>query len=160
MIKLYRYLKYYKKEVIFGPFFKLLEAILELLIPFVMTKYIMAHMDKGPSFILYSGFILILIGLIGLFFSLCCQRMASRASQGFGTRVRHDLFKHIQSLSYKELDKIAASSLLMRMSDDINQVQTSVAMLIRLVVRAPFLVVGGIVMSYITTKNKIGRAHV
>jgi ATP-binding cassette subfamily B multidrug efflux pump len=153
MFKLYRYLKYYKKEVIFGPMFKLFEAILELLVPFVMTKVIMTNMEKGPSFIFTSGLFLVGLGIVGLASSLCCQRLACRASQGYGTRLRRDLYKHIQSLSYKELDELGSSSLINRLSTDINQMQTSVAMLIRLVVRAPFLVIGAIVMSYFTTKD-------
>ena len=88
-----------------------------------------------------------MLGLVGLASSLTCQTFASRASQGVGTDLRRELFHHINTLSYRELDRFGTPSLITRMTGDINQMQTAVAMLIRLVVRAPFLVIGAVVMA-------------
>ena len=155
MFKLYKkYLKKYKKHIIFGPMFKLVEAIFELLVPIIIANIIdnglnsnMSVSDK-TNFIIKNGCLLLLFAVIGLCSTIVCQFLASRASQGFGTELRNDLFKHINTLSFKELDQITASSLLTRMNSDINNVQVSIAMLIRLVVRAPFLVIGATVLSF------------
>ena len=155
MFKLYKkYLKKYKKHIIFGPMFKLVEAIFELLVPIIIANIIdnglnsnMSVSDK-TNFIIKNGCLLLVFAVIGLCSTIVCQFLASRASQGFGTELRNDLFKHINTLSFKELDQITASSLLTRMNSDINNVQVSIAMLIRLVVRAPFLVIGATVLSF------------
>ncbi len=163
MIKLYKkYLKKYKLHVIFGPIFKLVEAIFELLVPFVIKDIInnginnnLLTSEEKISFILRQGGILLIFALVGLSSTLVCQFFASRASQGVGTSIRNDLYAHINTLSYKELDSFSVSSLLTRMNADINNVQQSVAMLIRLVVRAPFLVIGATILSF-TISYKAG----
>ncbi len=155
MFKLYKkYLKYYKKEVILGPMFKLIEAIFELIVPLIMASII----DKGvknldSAYVWKMGGILVLAAAIGLCSTLVCQYFACQASQGVGTRLRNDLYEHINSLSFKEIDEFKISSLMTRMTNDINQVQTSVAMLIRLVVRAPFIVIGATLMSFFISKS-------
>lgn len=156
MFKLYKkYLKKYKKHVILGPIFKLVEAIFELLVPLVIARMINEGLkndlltdSEKIAFILKNGGLLFLFAVIGLCSTLVCQFFASRASQGFGTALRDDLYIHINSLSFKELDQFGASSLLTRMNSDINNLQQSVAMLIRLVVRAPFLVIGATILSF------------
>lgn len=148
MLKLARYLKYFKREVIIGPFFKLLEAIFELIVPLVMASIIDVGIKNGDrAYVLQKGGIMLLLGVMGLIFALICQYSAARASQGYGTMVRNDLFKHINSLSYQELDKLGTNHLITVITNDVNQMQLAVAMLIRLVVRAPFLVIGAIVMA-------------
>lgn len=148
MRRLARYLKYFKKEIIFGPFFKLLEAIFELIVPLVMASIIDVGIKTGDkAFILQKGGIILLLGLAGLIFALICQYSAAKASQGVGTMLRNDLFVHISSLSHGEIDKIGTNSLITRITNDVNQMQVAVAMLIRLVVRAPFLVIGATVMA-------------
>lgn len=151
MLKLYsKYLQGFKKEVILGPLFKLIEAIFELIVPIVMAKIIdVGIANKDTSYVLKMGIIMVLLGVIGLCCAFTCQYFAAKASQGFGTVVRNDLFSHINSLSHAEIDKIGTPSLITRMTNDVNQLQQSVAMLIRLVVRAPFLVVGATVMSFL-----------
>ena len=132
MLKLVKYLKKYRKNVILGPIFKLTEAVFELIVPLVMAKIIdigIAHKDSG--YIWKMGGVLVLLGVCGLGFALICQYVASVASQGFGTELRRELYHHINTLT-----------------SDINQLQVAVAMLIRLVVRAPFLVIGSTIMAF------------
>lgn len=148
MLRLSRYLKYYKKEVIIGPLFKWLEAVFELIVPLVMAKIIdVGVKNSDQAYVLKMGGLMVLLGFTGLCFALICQYSASKASQGIGTIMRNDLFSHIGTLSHKELDMIGTNSLVTRITNDVNQMQTAVAMLIRLVVRAPFLVVGATVMA-------------
>ncbi len=148
MRQLARYLKYFKAEVTIGPIFKFLEAVFELIVPLVMASIIDQGIKNGDrTFVLERGGIILLLGFMGLIFALICQYCAARASQGFGTRVRNDLFEHINSLSHKELDKLGTNSLITVITNDVNQLQLAVAMLIRLVVRAPFLVIGAIAMA-------------
>lgn len=148
MIKLAHYLKHYKKQVIIGPFFKLLEAIFELIVPLVMASIIdVGIKNSDVPYIIRMGGIMIFLGFMGLIFALICQYNASIASQGVGTLLRADLFEHINSLTYKELDKFGTNSLITRITNDVNQLQLAVAMLIRLVIRAPFLVIGSIIMA-------------
>lgn len=142
------YLKSYKKEMILGPLFKLIEAIFELIVPLIMAAII----DQGIKghdmpLILRYGIILFILAGVGLASSLTCQYFAARASQGFGTDLRNAMFAHIQSLSYTEIDQIGTPSLITRSNNDINQLQIAVAMLIRLALRAPFLVIGSCVMA-------------
>ncbi len=149
MFKLARYLKKYKLQVILGPIFKLTEAVFELIVPLVMAGIIdngIGQNDEG--YIFRSGGLLILLGVLGLGFALICQYMASVASQGFGTELRRELFAHINILSHSEIDEFGTASLITRLTSDINQLQVAVAMLIRLVVRAPFLVIGSAIMSF------------
>ncbi len=148
MFKLKRFLKNYKLQLILGPICKLIEAIFELLIPIITADII----DNGVRnndimYVLEKGALMIILGALGLGFALVCQKSASIASQGFGTELRSAMFRHINSLSHNELDKIGTPSLITRMTNDINQLQLAVAMLIRLVIRAPFLVIGAMVMA-------------
>lgn len=148
MFKLARYLKHFKKEVILGPLFKLMEAIFELIVPLVMARIIDVGIATGDTgYILRMGGLMVLLGVAGLGFALTCQYFAARASQGFGTILRNDLFRHIHSFSHREIDKFGTPSLITRITNDINQLQVAVAMLIRLVIRAPFLIVGSAVMA-------------
>ena len=148
MKRLARFLKKYRFQVIAGPVFKLIEAIFELIVPLVMADMIDVGVAQGNiQYIWQRGGVLLLLGVVGLASSLTCQTLASRASQGVGTDLRRELFHHINTLSYRELDHFGTPSLITRMTGDINQMQTAVAMLIRLVVRAPFLVIGAVVMA-------------
>lgn len=149
MLRLARYLKEFKLNVTIGPLCKLTEAIFELIVPLVMAEMIDVGIKNGDrDYILRHGVTLVILAVCGLAFALVCQYMASVASQGVGTRLRGDLYKHINTLSYKELDKLGTAALVTRISNDVNQVQTAVAMLIRLVVRAPFLVIGATIMAF------------
>ncbi len=148
MFQLTRYLKGFKRELIIGPTFKLTEAIFELIVPLVVAKIINVGIaSRNIGYVLGHGAIVVLLGLTGLGCALVCQYLASRASQGFGTVVRNELFAHINSFSHAEIDRFGAPSLITRLTNDINQLQVAVAMLIRLVVRAPFLVVGSAIMA-------------
>lgn len=149
MFRLFKYLKKYKFEAIFGPIFKLTEAIFELIVPIVSAKIIDVGVNGngGVEYIIKMGIVMVLLGFFGLGFSLCCQYLASKASQGVGTDLRNDLFKKIQSFSHKEIDFFGTSTLTTRMVSDINQIQTGVAMLIRLAIRVPCLIVGATIMA-------------
>lgn len=144
-----RYLGGFKKELIIGPAAKLIEAIFELIVPLIMAEIIDEGINggAGKEYIFKMGGLMILMGVFGLCSTLVCQYLASRASQGVGTIIRNDLFRHIGTFSHAELDKFGTPSLITRITNDVNQVQSAVAMLIRLVVRAPFLVVGAAVMA-------------
>lgn len=149
MRKLVKYLKKYKKNVILGPIFKLTEAVFELIVPLVMAQIIdVGIANKDSGYIWQMGGVLVLLGVCGLAFALICQYMASIASQGFGTELRRELYHHINTLSHKEVDEFGTPSLITRLTSDINQLQVAVAMLIRLVVRAPFLVIGSTIMAF------------
>lgn len=149
MLKLTKYLKKYRVQVILGPAFKLIEAIFELIVPLVMAQIIdIGIKNNDTDYVWKMGIVLILLGVFGLGFTLICQYMASKASQGFGTVLRRELFHHINGLSHSELDEIGTSSLITRLTSDVNQLQVAVAMLIRLVVRAPFLVIGSTIMAF------------
>lgn len=149
MIKLARYLKKYLPHVTIGPACKLVEAVFELIVPLVMANIIDVGIANGDTdYIVRNGIILVILALCGLSFTLVCQYMASNASQGVGTNLRSDLYRHINTLSHKELDKLGTAALVTRVSNDVNAVQTAVAMLIRLVIRAPFLVIGATIMSF------------
>lgn len=142
-----QYLKNYKVQCILGPLFKWIEAALELLVPLVMADIIDVGVAAGDiGYVLRGGGIMLAMGAVGFGCALFCQRSASIASQGFGTNVRNALFRHINTLSYRELDRIGSASLVNRVVNDVNQMQSAVAMIIRLVVRAPFIVVGSIVL--------------
>lgn len=148
MFKLLPYLKNYKKQVVIGPIFKLLEAIFELMVPLVMAKIIDIGVKNGDyGYVIKSGFTLLILGFLGLFCALVCQYSAAKASQGFGTDLRNDLFSHINSLSHSEIDMIGTSSLITRLTNDVNQLQLAVAMFIRLAFRAPFIIIGSAVMA-------------
>ena len=150
MQKLAKYLKNYRKEVILGPIFKLTEAVLELIVPLIMANIIDIGIKNNDSeYVWHMGGVMILLAAIGLTCALICQFFAAKASQGFGTDLRNKMFAHIGSLSHAEIDKLGTPSLVTRITNDINQLQVAVAMLIRLVIRAPFLVIGATVMAVI-----------
>lgn len=150
MFKLTRFLKDYKKQVFLGPFFKLCEAIQELLLPFLMKELIDKGIASGDTgYIIRMGVLMLFTTILGLACALVCQYYASIASQGSGTALRNALFKKIQSFSGSEMDKFGSASLLNRVTNDTVQLQYAVAMLIRLVIRAPFLCIGGLVMAMI-----------
>lgn len=144
-----KYLGAFKKELIIGPAAKLTEAIFELIVPLIMADIIDTGINGGAGkpYIYRMGGIMVLLGVLGLCCALVCQYLASRASQGVGTVIRNDLFRHINTFSHAELDRFGTPSLITRITGDVNQVQSAVAMLIRLVVRAPFLVIGAAVMA-------------
>jgi len=148
MRKLLEPLKSYKLHLIVGPFFKLIEAILELMIPTLMVYVIDNGVkNKDTGYIIRMGFVMLLIAAIGLCSALICQYFASLASQGYGAALRKKLFSHINGLSYKELDTLGTSSLVNRITNDVNVLQQAVAMFIRLVIRAPFICIGSVVMA-------------
>ncbi len=150
MSNLYPYLRKYKKHLILGPIFKLLEAIFELIVPFVMAELIDNGINgNNKTHIWQMGGVLVLLAVVGLASALFCQYVASRCSQGFGTELRNVLFYHINNLSMSNSDEYGVSSMVTRFNSDINQVQLGVAMLIRLAIRAPFLVIGATVSAII-----------
>lgn len=149
MFQLIPYLKGYKKESVIGPLFKLLEACFELIVPLVMAKIIDVGIEnRDMPYILKMGGVLILLGVIGLACSLTAQYFAAKAAVGFGTELRHDLFRHISTLSYQEIDQVGSATLVTRMTSDINQVQSGVNLVLRLFLRSPFIVVGAVVMAF------------
>ena len=149
MFKLRRFLDNYKKEVIIGPLCKLFEAILELLVPLVMANIIDVGINElhDAGYVLKMGGLMVLLAAVGLTSALFCQYFASKASQGAGTAIRSALFRHINTLSHAELDRLGTPSLITRITNDTNQVQQNIAMMIRLLTRAPFIVVGSLVMA-------------
>lgn len=148
---LWQYLKPYKKQLIVGPAFKLTEAILEILVPTIMAKYLIdiGIKNADSAYIFKTGALMLALAVIGLGCALICQYNASVASQGFGTKLRSAVYEKITSLSFKQLDRFGSSTLLNRITGDINVLQQSVAMIIRLVIRAPFIVLGSFVMASI-----------
>ncbi len=150
MKELISYLKPYKKQCIIGPLCKWIEALLELILPTIMAFMIDQGVLKHDQTIVYTyGILMILMVLIGFGFSLVCQYQASLASQGFGTDMRNTLFQRIMRFSFEDLDRFPPATLLMRIGNDVDQVQLAVAMLIRLAVRAPFIVIGAVIMAMI-----------
>lgn len=142
-------MKNYKKESLLGPFFKLVEVVFELMVPIVMASLI----DKGIGmqnceYILKMFAVLILFGVCGLAASISAQYFAAKAATGFAKEVKHALFEHIQTLSFAEMDKLGVSSLITRMTSDMNQVQTGVNITLRLLLRSPFVVFGAMIMAF------------
>ena len=147
--KILRYLKDYRKESILAPLFKMLEASFELLIPLVVAAIIDQGIpNRDNSYIIQMCIIMIVLGIIGLTCSLTAQYFSARAAVGFATKLRHALFSHIQSLSFTEMDTIGTSTLITRMTSDVNQVQSCVNMVLRLFLRSPFIVLGAMVMAF------------
>ncbi len=150
MKKLLIYLKDYKKETVLAPLFKMLEATFELFVPFVMADIIDYGIGGADSgIVLRSGGILIALGLIGLLCSITAQYFAAKAAVGFSTKLKHALFQHIQSLSFTEIDTLGPSTLITRMTSDVNQVQNGVNMVLRLFLRSPFIVFGAMIMAFL-----------
>ncbi len=143
-----RYFPRYRRDILLGQSFKLVEAVLELFLPLVMASLIDEGVKTGERSVIFArGAQMLLIALIGLATALVCQVVASRASQNFGTELRGDVFRHLNTLSHADVDRFGTASLITRITADVNQLQYALAMLIRLVVRAPFLCVGSIVMA-------------
>ena len=146
---LLKYLRNYKKETVLAPLFKLLEASFELFVPLVMAAIIDHGIGQADGvYVLKMGGVLIALGLIGLVCSITAQYFAAKAATGFSTELRHELFEHIQKLSYTKMDTIGTSTLITRMTSDINQVQSGVNLVLRLFLRSPFIVFGAMVMAF------------
>lgn len=141
--------KSYRKQIILGPIFKLLEAIFELLLPLFMASLVDDGIQQGdwPA-VVKTAIWMLVITIVGLSCAMICQYFASVASQGFGTELRNQLMEKVNQLSHKELNDFGTDTLITRMTNDINQVQLALAMLIRLVVRAPFLSIGAVIMAF------------
>lgn len=149
MKKLLKYLSAYKKEAVLAPLFKMLEASFELLVPLVMAQIIDTGIkNQDLAYILKMGAVLVLLGVIGLACSLTAQYFAARAAVGFGAGVRRDLFRHINRLSYSEIDAQGTATLITRMTSDVNQVQSGVNLTLRLFLRSPFIVFGAMIMAF------------
>lgn len=149
MFKLLAYMKNYKKEAVLGPLFKLLEALLELLVPLVIAAVIDTGIAGGNrGYVIRMCLLLVGFGIVGLVFSITAQYFAAKASVGFVTKLRHALFDHIQGLSYTELDTIGTSTLITRMTSDMNQVQSGMNLTLRLLLRSPFVVFGAMIMAF------------
>ncbi|MCI7105531.1 MAG: ABC transporter ATP-binding protein/permease [Lachnobacterium sp.] len=149
MKKLLIYLKNYKKECVLAPLFKLLEASFELIVPLVMAAII----DRGITvsdrpYIFKMGGVLVLLAAVGLTCSITAQYFAAKAAVGFATKLRYSLFSHIETLSFSEMDTVGSSTLITRITSDINQVQSGVNMVLRLFLRSPFIVFGAMIMAF------------
>ena len=149
MGKLLVYLKDYKKESVLGPLFKLLEASFELIVPLVMAAIIDHGVADGDKpYIMKMCLVLVLLAVIGLTCSITAQYFAAKAAVGFSTGLRHALFEHIQKLSFSEMDTVGTSTLITRMTSDINQTQNGVNLVLRLFLRSPFIVFGAMIMAF------------
>ncbi|MEE0801480.1 MAG: ABC transporter ATP-binding protein [Gemmiger sp.] len=148
MRKILRFIKGYEKECIFAPLFKMLEACFELLVPLVVARIIDIGIRDGDApFIARQCGLLVLLAVVGLASSLTAQYFAAKAALGFGTALRSALFRHIDTLSYTELDGIGTPTLVTRMTSDVNQLQNGLNMTLRLLLRVPFIVIGALLMA-------------
>ena len=150
MFKLLKFIKGYRIRALLAPLFKMLEATFELLVPIVMVKLVdigIAGNNKG--YILKCGAVLIMLTIVGYLFSITAQYFAAKSAIGFGKELRKALFKHIMSLSYTEQDKSGASTLITRMTSDVNQAVSGVNMILRLFLRSPFIVFGAVIMAFL-----------
>lgn len=147
--KLLVHIKQYRKESLLGPLFKLMEALFELFVPLVIASIIDNGISGGDrAHVIRMCLVLVVLGIIGLCFSITAQYFAAKASVGFSKNLRHELFKHIESLSYSEIDQVGNSTLITRMTSDINQIQTGVNLTLRLLLRSPFVVFGAMIMAF------------
>ena len=147
MFKLIKYLKGYTAQSIIAPLFKFLEASFELIVPVVMAQIIdVGIKNQDKTYIYKMGFVLIILGILGLAAAITAQFFAAKASVGFGTALRRDFYRHLNSLSHAETDRLGAPTMITRITNDINQAQTGVNMFLRLFLRSPFIVIGSIVM--------------
>lgn len=155
MKKIIVYLKNYRKEAILGPLFKLFEAILELLIPLVVSNIINEGIknDRGTGYIFKMVAIMIVLGLIGLLCSITAQYFSAKAATGVSKELREKLFSKIQSFSYTEIDTIGASRMINEITADVNQVQNGVNLFLRLFLRSPFVVIGALIMAFIVSPS-------
>lgn len=149
MKKILYFLKDYKKESVIAPLFKMLEAIFELIVPLVVAQIIDTGIKNSDTgYIFQRCGILILLAVIGLVCATCAQFFAAKAAVGFATKLRSALFSHIQKLSFADLDEIGTSTLITRMTSDVNQLQSGVNMVLRLFMRSPFVVFGAMIMAF------------
>lgn len=149
MFKLLRFMKGYRKESILGPFFKMLEVVFELMAPLIVANIVdIGIKGDNTAYIFKMSLLLVLFGLIGLSSTLAAQFFAAKAAVGFASKVRFALFEHIGRLSYTELDTVGTSTLITRMTSDINQVQQGVNLTLRLFLRSPFIVFGALIMAF------------
>ena len=150
MFKLLKYLKEYKKEAILAPLFKMSEALLELFVPLIVSSLIDTGINGtgGKEYVIKMCLLLILFGLVGLGFSVTAQYFAAKAAVGFTKQVRFRLFEHIQQMEYSKLDKIGTSTLMTRLTSDMNQVQNGMNLTLRLLLRSPFVVFGSMIMAF------------
>lgn len=149
MKRLMMYLKDYKKESILAPLFKLLEAFFELMVPLVMANIIdYGISNRSMGYIGKMGLLLLLLGIVGLASSITAQFFAAKAAVGFSTKLRQALFNHIEDLSFTDIDKAGTSTMITRMTSDVNQVQSGVNMTLRLFLRSPIIVFGAMIMAF------------
>lgn len=149
MISLLTHAKKYRKQIILGPFFKFLEACFELVLPLFMARLVdQGIRNNDRTYVIQMAGWMLLMSIIGLICVMICQYYSSIASQGFGTELRNQLMKKINQLSHAELNSFGTDTLITRMTNDINQLQLALAMLIRLVIRAPFLSIGSVIMAF------------
>ena len=149
MKKLLVYMKGFGRECVLGPLFKLLEASFELIVPLIVAAIIDKGIPAGDrSYIVRMVLCLVVLGGVGLLSAVTAQYFAAKAAIGFSARLRHALMAHIQTLGYPELDRLGTSTLVTRMTSDVNQVQNGVNMTLRLLLRSPFVVFGAMVMAF------------
>lgn len=149
MKELLKYLKKYKKECVCAPLFKMLEASFELIVPLVMAAIIDTGIEnKDTGYILKMCGVLVALGFVGLICSVVAQYFSAKAAVGFATGVRHSLFSHLLGISFTEIDTLGTSTMITRMTGDVNQVQTGVNMVLRLFLRSPFVVFGAMIMAF------------
>jgi ABC-type multidrug transport system fused ATPase/permease subunit len=157
MKNLFRYLKKYTVESILAPLFKLIEALLELTVPIVIARIIdIGIAGNDRTYVLKMCLLLVLLGAVGLLFSITAQYFSAKAAVGSVADMRSGLFRKIQSFSYSQLDKIGTPTLLTRMSSDMNQIQTGINLTLRLLLRSPFVAFGAMIMAFIVGKNATG----
>ena len=149
MKKLFRYLKGYEKECVLAPLFKMLEASFELLVPLVIAVIIDTGIASGDrGYIVRMCLVLVTLGVVGLATSITAQYFAAKAAVGFAARIRHGLLERLQSLSYSDMDRLGTSTMITRMTSDVNQVQNGVNLALRLLLRSPFVVFGAMIMAF------------
>ncbi len=149
MKKLLVYLRDYKKETVLAPLFKMLEASFELFVPLVMAAIVdVGIKQEDTQYILRMGLVLVALGLVGLATSVTAQYFAAKAAVGFAAKLKHALFAHIQGMSYAETDRTGISTLITRLTSDVNQVQSGVNLVLRLFLRSPFIVFGAMIMAF------------
>lgn len=149
MKKLFRYLKGYEKECVLAPLFKMLEASFELLVPLVIAAIIDTGIASGDrGYIVRMCLVLVALGVVGLATSITAQYFAAKAAVGFAARIRHGLLERLQSLSYSDMDRLGTSTMITRMTSDVNQVQNGVNLALRLLLRSPFVVFGAMIMAF------------
>ena len=149
MKKLLKYLRGYGRECVLGPLFKLLEASFELLIPLVVAAIVDTGISSGDrGYVVKMCLVMIGLGIVGLICAVTAQYFAAKAAVGFASRLRHAVMEHILSLSYTEIDRLGTSTMVTRMTSDVNQVQNGVNLTLRLLLRSPFVVFGAMIMAF------------